>query len=479
MNQLLFQRETGALSHGILARAVTNRALHELELWPWIRFNGGERTPVVRGVGSSRQQAVDELFIHEDLEDDSDNGHTREKDTVWACQAGVNTVDIEPNEHRLMITGGADATIKGWRLDEITPSRKTQIIKSPVEVEKGPSAHKFGITHLTFHPLDTNTFFTSSFDHSLKIYDTEVFGPYGSVELDSIIYSFAVSSTGGGNLVACCTQHPMVRLVDLNSGSSTHSLIGHHGAVISSAWSPRKEHILATGGTDGTVRIWDVRQASRTLRMLDLEDSVGVLGHDGLGTGYHPRHSAKAHRATVNGITWTDDGNHIVTAGHDNAMRVWDAYSGANTLAHFGPTIVNQKLSYKKILTSMVEHTKPGYQLLVLPNEAHIIVAELLEGRILRRLKLPGPSEAVLRNKPGAQRRVAKRVTSLAWRGPGEGFVSTDTGGFVRVWGSGMLEDQGDELDEKPTEDADARKRKRNVLDEVYKDLIGKKVTFG
>lgn len=378
-----------------------------------------------------------------------------------------------------MITGGADSTIKGWRLDEITPSRKTQIIRSPIDVQKGPDSHKFGITHLAFHPLDSNAFFSSSFDHCLKIYDTEAFEPYGSVELDSIIYSFAVSPTGAGNLVACCTQHQLVRLIDLNSGSSTHILHGHHGAVIAAAWSPRKEHILATGGTDGTVRIWDVRQASRTLRMLDMEDSVGVMGHDGQGTGYHGRQSAKAHRATVNGISWTDDGNYIVTAGHDNAVRVWSSHSGANTLSHFGPTIVNNKLAHKKILTSLVEHTKPGYQLLVLPNEAHIVVAELFEGRILRRLKLPGPSDAVLKNKPGTQRRVAKRVTSVAWRSAGEGFVSADTGGFIRVWGSGMLESHVDELQEKTADDEDTRKRKRNVLDEVYKDLMGKKVTFG
>ena len=213
--------------------------------------------------------------------------------------------------------------------------------------------------------------------------------------------------------------------------------------------------------------------------MLDLEDSVGVLGDDGHGTGYHARQSAKAHRATVNGITWTNDGQYIVTAGHDNAVRVWSANSGANTLTHFGPTIVNNKLAYKKMLISPVEQMRPGYLVLVLPNEAHIIVAELFEGRILRRLKLPGPIESVLRNKPGAQRRVAKRVTSLAWRGPGEGFVSADTGGFVRVWGSGILENEVDEVMEKTYENVDTRKRKRNVLDEVYKDLVGKKVTFG
>lgn len=101
MNQLRFQRETGALSNGTLARAVAHRALHELELWPWIKFDGGEKAPVLQGVGSSRQQAVDELFIDEELEDPYETGSMKQEDTVWASQAGVNAVDIDPAEHRL------------------------------------------------------------------------------------------------------------------------------------------------------------------------------------------------------------------------------------------------------------------------------------------------------------------------------------------------------------------------------------------
>lgn len=101
MNQLLFQRETGAFNNGTFARAITHRALHELELWPWIKFDGGEKAPVLEAVGSSRQQAVDELFIDEDLEDAYETGNVKENDNIWACQAGVNAVDIEPNEHRL------------------------------------------------------------------------------------------------------------------------------------------------------------------------------------------------------------------------------------------------------------------------------------------------------------------------------------------------------------------------------------------
>ena len=101
MNRLQFQRETGAISNGTFARAVTHWALHELELWPWVKFDGGEKAPVLQGVGSSRQQTVDELFIDPDLEDPSEAERRAKDDNVWACQAGVNAVDIDPAENRL------------------------------------------------------------------------------------------------------------------------------------------------------------------------------------------------------------------------------------------------------------------------------------------------------------------------------------------------------------------------------------------
>ena len=64
--------------------------------------------------------------------------------------------------------------------------------------------------------------------------------------------------------------------------------------------------------------------------MLDAEDSVGVTGADGLGTGARGRQTGKAHQGAVNGLTWTDDGWYIISAGHDERMRVWDAATGAD-----------------------------------------------------------------------------------------------------------------------------------------------------
>lgn len=52
-------------------------------------------------------------------------------------------------------------------------------------------------------------------------------------------------------LIVCvlgAAAEPRIRLCDLKSGGSAHSLAGHVGSVISVAWSPRQEHVLYSGG---------------------------------------------------------------------------------------------------------------------------------------------------------------------------------------------------------------------------------------
>src|SRR4051794_32697885 len=83
--------------------------------------------------------------------------------------------------------------------------------------------HKFGITQLRFFPFDSGAFLSTSYDHHLKIYSTETLAVSGDFDLSSIVYTHALSPIANHLLVACATQHPTVRLVDLRSGSSTHS----------------------------------------------------------------------------------------------------------------------------------------------------------------------------------------------------------------------------------------------------------------
>lgn len=346
------------------------------------------------------------------------------------------------------------------------------------------SAHKFGITNLTFYPFDSAAFLSSSYDHHLKLYATDALVVSASFDLGSIVYTHALSPIAGHLLVACATQHPAVRLVDLRTGDSTHSLPGHHGALLTVAWSPTVEHILASGGVDGTIRLWDIRKSSGALGVLDKEDSMGITGTDGLGRSARSREAGKAHSAPVNGLSWTDDGSYLISTGHDARIRVWDAGTGANTLAGFGPTLKNGHLSVLNMATSPTSCTPPGKSLLFYPNEKEILMFELHEGRLLKRLKVPGPNIAAVKSRTG-ERNIKSRITGLVWRGQADGLYSSHTDGRIRAWLPRTQEDDILDREEEDTqrkssdESAEEGKKKRKVLDDIFMDLTRQKITLG
>ncbi|TGJ84285.1 hypothetical protein E0Z10_g4499 [Xylaria hypoxylon] len=314
MNQLLLDRSTGAVGPSAFARLQTTQLLASFQPSPQYRFDGGERGIAVHdGEASSSDAAT----------------------SIWAHQAGVSALALERFDGRILVSGGSDASIKLWDLEQCGNPSNPHAFKPVGTVRPSPQTHKFGITHLSFYPFDSAAFISTSYDQTLKLWSTEEARLSASFSLGSKIYAHAISPVASHLLVACGTQHPAVRLVDLRSGSNIQSLTGHGGAILATAWSPRHEHVLATGSVDGTVRIWDIRRAGAFIGMLDHEDSLGLyynglLGKDGK---VRMRASAKAHVAPVNGLTWTDDGSYIISPADDNRIRVWDAATGRNTLA--------------------------------------------------------------------------------------------------------------------------------------------------
>jgi DNA excision repair protein ERCC-8 len=333
-----------------------------------------------------------------------------------------------------LISGGTDATIKLWDLEQCPSipqqshtSRPTAVVPRAPE-SSSTAGHRFGITHLSFFPFDSAAFLSSSHDETLKLWSTTHATLSGTFHLGSRVYTHATSPIASHLLVACGTQHPAVRLVDLRSAAAVHSLLspgqigGSAGAALSVAWSPAHEHVLAAGSADGAVRIWDVRKSNGLVALLDQEDIVGLLPDGGGNTRPPPppppRLTAKAHAGAVNGLTWTDDGAYLVSAGHDRKIRVWDAATGANTLASFGPSIRNGggggQTGAVGMFVSPVGLTPPGQELLFFANETEVLVMELHEGTVVARLRGPGMGSGVaaVGTRGGGQRGVRNRVTS-------------------------------------------------------------------
>lgn len=328
----------------------------------------------------------------------------------------------------------------------------------------------------------------------------------GSWDLDSKLYTHAISPIADHLLVACGTAHPAVRLVDLRSNAAVQSLVAPGqfgiggGAVLSLAWSPRQEYVLASGTLDGAVRIWDVRRASSLLGLLDQEDSLGLMQRgNGTGSGNNTmergyRISAKAHSGPVNGLTWTDDGAYIVSAGHDRRLRVWDGTTGANTLASFGPSIKNGQLANIPMFVSPTGLTPPKKELLFWPNETEILVMELHEGTTITRLRSAGSQVAGVKTNRGGSTSVRNRVTSIVWRGAGGhggsrggvmggvntpgGVYSSQTDGVIRAWMPNLPSNDADEVDGRAGGEEENQGQKRKAIHDAFNSLMGNQITF-
>ncbi len=86
------------------------------------------------------------------------------------------------------------------------------------------------------------------------------------------------------------------------AGRRVRTLVGHPQVVTALIWAPSGERLIS-GGSDGSLRWWDI------------EREEGVLLRE-------------AHQGTVQALKVSPDGSILASGGDDGAIMLWDLESG-------------------------------------------------------------------------------------------------------------------------------------------------------
>ncbi len=250
--------------------------------------------------------------------------------------------------------------------------------------------------------------------------------------LSGDLYGVGVSFSPDGRRVLTASADGTAKVWDIPMGNELLTLQGHTASVNAGIFSTDGIHIATTSG-DGTVRVWDSKTGDELLMLTlpapsgiafdskgeylaianDLESNGSVTiwditsGENTLTLPGHPRGSLA--------VVYSRDGMHIITAGRDAKIRVWNLEDGEET------TVLNE--------------TIPIYSLAVSPNGRQIAaggidgtvkVWDLETARLL--FELTGHTDV---------------VSSLAFSPDAKYLASSSVDGSSRVWdvsANGMTE---------------------------------------
>ncbi|CAA0223009.1 unnamed protein product [Arabidopsis thaliana] len=316
------------------------------------------------------------------------------KDFVSPHRGSVNSLQVDLTEGRYLLSGAADGSAAVFDVQRATDYEASGLIAKHKCIftarKQHENGHKYAISSAIWYPIDTGMFITGSFDHYVKVWDTNTSQVVVDFKMPGKVYRTAMSSMAMSHtLIVAGTDDVQVRLCDIASGAFSHTLSGHRDGVMSVEWSTSSEWVLYTGGCDGAIRFWDIRRAG-CFRVLDnSQTQLGVrppilkrpavsskffsaakssLGDQNWLKTLQSKHTgsqsvkrsssekpsveksrqkrihpgmlstldrATAHYGVVTGLKATNDGMYLLSAGSYSRIRLWDIESGRNTLVNF------------------------------------------------------------------------------------------------------------------------------------------------
>lgn len=267
----------------------------------------------------------------------------------------VTSMDVDnESESRFLLCGGADCTVSVHDLSRpsnrdvrvVRPSNRSRRAERDDLNDGDVEGHRCSVSAVRWWPVDTGMFVSTDLGGRVCAWDAERFEVaasfrYGTDDRGdgrrssgSIRCAALPRSSASVHLLLALgdAEDPRVRLCDVGGGGgASHVLFGHAGGGVRAvAWSPRNNFLLATGGDDGTVRLWDVRRSGSRACLGALDREAGgrcvaaaVVAPNDRSRGRRDA-GVRSHGGPVLAAAFAPDGRRLVSAGADGLVRTWD-----------------------------------------------------------------------------------------------------------------------------------------------------------